>query len=81
MGPPSWWLPYIQQLYKNALMLPSDELDALDDAAADADAHVMMGATVRDGDSSYCSQVFINRDGEFEDVHHKLKPRFLERSV
>lgn len=81
MGPPSWWLPYMQQLYKNALTLPSDELDALGDAAADANAHVMMGATVREGDSLYCSQVFINRDGEFEGVHHKLKPTFLERSV
>lgn len=81
MGPPSWWLPYQQQLYKNALTLPSDELDALAAAADEADAHVMMGATVRDGDSLYCSQVFINRDGEFEGVHHKLKPTFLERAV
>jgi aliphatic nitrilase len=81
MGPPSWWLPYQQQFYKNALTLPSDELDALAAAADEADAHVMMGATVRDGDSLYCSQVFINRDGEFEGVHHKLKPTFLERAV
>lgn len=81
MGPPSWWLPYQQQLYKNALTLPSDELDALAGAADEADAHVMMGATVRDGDSLYCSQVFINRDGEFEGVHHKLKPTFVERAV
>lgn len=81
MGPPSWWLPYLQQLHKNALTFPSDELDALGEAADEANAHVMMGATVREGDSLYCSQVFINRDGEFEGVHHKLKPTFLERAV
>ncbi|WP_052367853.1 MULTISPECIES: carbon-nitrogen hydrolase family protein [Haloferax] len=81
MGPPSWWLPYQQQLYKNALTLPSDEVDALAAAADDADAHVMIGATVREGDSLYVSQVFLNRDGEFEGVHHKLKPTFLERAV
>lgn len=81
MGPPSWWLSYQQQLYKNALTLPSDELDALAAAANEADAHVMIGATVRNDDSLYCSQVFINRDGEFEGVHHKLKPTFLERAV
>jgi len=81
MGPPSWWLPYQQQLYKNALTLPSDELDALTAAANEADAYVMRGATVREGDSLYCSQVFLDRDGEFEDVHHKLKPTFLERAV
>jgi len=81
MGPPSWWLPYQQQLHKNALTLPSDELDALAAAADEADAHVMIGATVRDGDSLYVSQVYLNRDGEFEGVHHKLKPTFLERAV
>jgi aliphatic nitrilase len=81
MGPPSWWLPHMQKLYKNALTLPSDELDELKEAAVEADSHVMMGATVRDGDTLYCSQVFIDRDGEFEGVHHKLKPTFLERAV
>lgn len=81
MGAPSWWLQFQGPFYENALTIPSDELDAIREAAAEADAHVMLGATVREGDSLYCAQVFVDRHGEYRGQHRKLKPTHLERAI
>jgi predicted amidohydrolase len=81
MGDPSWWMKFYLEMFKNSIVIPSSATDALCDAAKDANTYVMMGATSKFGNSLYCTQIFISKEGKILGIHRKVKPTHLERAV
>ncbi|MGD9765610.1 MAG: carbon-nitrogen hydrolase family protein [Candidatus Binatia bacterium] len=72
------------ELFKNSMEIPGPEVDALCEAAAAANAFVVMGITERRADTSgtlYNTQLFIDRRGEVLGKHQKLVPTVTERLV
>lgn len=69
--------------YENSLSIPSEELDALIDAARSANAYVVMACNERDerpGTATvYNSLLFIGREGSLIGKHRKLVPVGVER--
>jgi nitrilase len=72
------------QLFNNSVELPSAEIDAICEAAADAQAFVVMGLTERRANTTgtlYNTQLFIDRRGKIVGKHQKLVPTIGERIV
>ena len=72
------------RLYRNAVVIPGPETEALGAAAARAQCHVMIGACERasaHAGTLYNSQVLIGPDGRVLNVHRKLTPTVGERLV
>ncbi len=72
------------QLYRNSVVIPGDDTDALGQAARDADCHVVIGVCERAGPDAgtlFNSQLTIGADGEILNVHRKLTPTVGERLV
>ena len=69
--------------YENSISIPSEELDALIDAARSANAYVVMGCNERDerpGTATvYNTLLFIGREGNLIGKHRKLIPTGMER--
>jgi aliphatic nitrilase len=75
---------YAERLFNNAVEIPGPEIDALCDAAREANAYVVMGACERSRASQgtlYNSQVFIDWHGRLLGKHQKLVPTHAERVV
>lgn len=66
-----------------AVDIAGNGLFRVQEAAADAGVHVVIGcierATDRGGHSAYCSAVQIGADGRIRSVHRKLMPTYEER--
>jgi nitrilase len=72
------------ELFKNSLVAPSPQLDALGAAAADANAYVVMGACEKAPNTTgtmYNSQLYIGPDGSLLGRHVKVMPTVGERLV
>ena len=72
------------RLYRNAVVIPGPETEALGAAAARAQCHVMIGVCERasaHAGTLYNSQVLIGPDGRVLNVHRKLTPTVGERLV
>ena len=69
--------------YENSISIPSEELDALVDAARSANTYVVMACNERDGRPGtatvYNTLLFIGREGKLIGKHRKLVPVGLER--
>ena len=69
--------------HKNAVDIPSGDLNGLCDLAAKHDIAVYLGtierAADRGGHSLYCSLIYINNTGKIGSVHRKLMPTYEER--
>lgn len=86
-----WWLdlgdptcygmPFYKQLYKNALEIPSPELQRIGEAARKNEIFVCMSATVRDQGSLYLAQLWFDDKGNLIGQHRKIKPTNAERTV
>lgn len=86
-----WWLDlgdptcygmkYFKELYKNALTLPSKELEQIGTAARNNHIYVCMSATIRDGASLYLAQIWFDSNGNMIGQHRKIKPTNAERTV
>jgi len=85
-----WWIfmdtplaggHFDQELYANAIEIPSDTTDALCDAARRNGIHVVMGLTERAGGSLYLAQIFIDDQGRIVGHRRKLKPSHSERRI
>jgi len=73
--------PFLQRLYDQAVVVPSQATDALSAAAKEAKCYVVMGLNERDGGTLYNSQLFISPDGEIMGRRRKLVPTSHERLV
>jgi aliphatic nitrilase len=72
------------RLFNNSVEIPSPEIDAICQAAADARTFVVMGLTQRRAFTTgtlYNTQLFIDKRGQIVGKHHKLVPTIGERIV
>ena len=86
-----WWLdfgdptvygmPFYKMLYRNALVIPSAELEAIGKAARAEQMYVCMSATIRDGGSLFLAQIWFDAEGNMIGQHRKIKPTNAERTV
>lgn len=79
------WISVRIRFYDNALLIPSDDTDRLCQAAARADAHVVIGCNEMDPrrgvHTIYNTLLFIERSGRILGRHRKTMPTFVERAV
>ncbi len=76
--------PFIKELFKNAVEVPSPTTDALCEAARDAKSTVVVGINERDPGTLgtlYNTQLFIDAGGRILGKHRKLVPTWTERLV
>lgn len=83
----SFVLPPVQQgaphmeLYKEAVIVPSPETDALAAAAKKANAVIVVGVNERDHGSLYNTQLIFDADGTLALKRRKITPTYHERMV
>ena len=73
-----------RELFKNSVVVPSQETDQLCAAAKEAQAYVVMGINEKEAGTlgtMYNTQLFIHKDGYLMGKHQKLVPTFIERIV
>ena len=79
------WLPVRVRFYDNALLIPSEDSERLCQAAATANAHVVIGCNEMDSrrgvHTIYNTLLFIERSGKILGTHRKTVPTFVERAV
>jgi aliphatic nitrilase len=72
------------ELFKNAVEIPGPEIEALQAAARDANAYVVVGVCEKVAGTlgtMFNSQVFLGPDGTYMGKHQKLMPTVGERLV
>ncbi len=72
------------ELYKNAVVIESDDVRKICKAAADAHVYVVMGLTEKKANQTggmYNSQLFIDRNGTIIGKHQKMAPTIGEKMV
>jgi aliphatic nitrilase len=75
---------FYQELFKNAVVVPSPATDQLGQAAKKARAYVVMGINEKEANSYgtlYNASLFFNPEGELIGKHRKLVPTIYERMV
>lgn len=74
-----------QTYWENSVSIPSPAIEALGEAAKQANAYVVIGVIERDGDFSggtlYCTILYFAPDGQLIGKHRKLKPTAAERLI
>ena len=78
-----WWQAAAEYL-ANGVEIPGPETDRLRGAAREAGIDVVIGVAERDTRSqgtTYCTLLFISREGEILGRHRKIKPTLHERAV
>lgn len=70
-----------RRYFDSAIVVPGPETERLGQAAAAANAHVVMGVIERDGGTLYCTVLFFAPDGALLGKHRKLMPTAGERLV
>ncbi len=79
------WIPVRLRFYDNALIIPSEDTERLCQAAAKANAHVVIGCNEMDPrpgvHTLYNTLLFIDRSGRILGRHRKTMPTFVERAV
>lgn len=79
------WIPVRVRFYDNAVLIPSEDTDRLCQAAARANAHVVIGCNELDSrpgvHTLYNTLLFIDRAGRILGRHRKTVPTFVERAV
>ncbi len=66
-------------LVENAVTVPGEAFGRLQATAAEADAHIVMGAQERSGGTLYNTMFFLHRNGRDFVLHRKLMPTYTER--
>jgi predicted amidohydrolase len=79
------WIPVRVRFYDNAVLAPSEVTEALGEAAARANAHVVIGCNEMDPrpgvHTIYNTLLFIDRSGKLLGRHRKCMPTFVERAI
>jgi nitrilase len=66
---------------ESAIEVPGTQTQRLGDAAAAAQAYVVIGVIEREGGTCYCTVLFFGPDGSLLGKHRKLMPTALERMI
>ena len=80
----SLWDQACETYLANAVEIPSPTTDRLCSAAQEAGVDVVIGVAELDSKTrgtTYCTLLFISREGQILGRHRKLKPSFGERAV
>ncbi|WQQ28538.1 carbon-nitrogen hydrolase family protein [Nocardioides bizhenqiangii] len=72
---------FVKRLYANAVSVPGPVLQRIGEAAAAANAYVVVGVTEVDGGTLYNTLLYIGPDGRLLQRHRKLMPTGGERTV
>ena len=79
------WVPVRVRFYDNAVLIPSEDTERLGQAAAKANAYVVIGCNEMDPrrgvHTIYNSLLFLDRSGKVLGRHRKTMPTFVERAV
>ena len=79
------WIPVRIKFYDNALLIPSEDTERLGEAAARANAYVVIGCNEMDPRAGvhtiYNTLLFFDRSGKILGRHRKTMPTFVERAV
>jgi nitrilase len=79
------WIPVRVRFYDNALLIPSEDTERLGEAAAKANAYVVLGCNEMDPRAGvhtiYNTLLFLDRSGKILGCHRKTMPTFVERAV
>ena len=79
------WVLVRVRFYDNALLIPSEDTERLCQAAAQANAYVVIGCNEMDSrpgvHTVYNTLLFIDRAGKILGRHRKTMPTFVERAV
>ncbi len=79
------WVPVRVRFYDNALLIPSEDTERLGQAAAKANAYVVIGCNEMDPrrgvHTIYNTLLFLDRSGKVLGRHRKTMPTFVERAV
>jgi nitrilase len=79
------WIPVRVRFYDNALLIPSEDTERLGEAAAKANAYVVLGCNEMDSRAGvhtiYNTLLFLDRSGKILGRHRKTMPTFVERAV
>ncbi len=74
-----------QTYWENSVSIPSPAIEALGEAANEANAYLVIGVIERDGEFSggtlYCTMLYFAPDGQLIGKHRKLKPTAAERLI
>lgn len=85
-----WWawldsaadgMRFVSEYAQNSLTTDSAEMNRILEAAKKHEIYVVLGFSHRVGGSNYMAQAFITEDGKLQDIRHKLKPTFVERTI
>lgn len=85
-----WWvwldsvaagMAFVPSYTANSMTRSGVEMARIQEAAAAAGIHVVLGFSERDGGSLYMAQSIISDTGELIGVRRKLKPTHVERTV
>lgn len=70
-----------RRYYENAISLPGEESGQIGEAAAKADAFVIIGCIEKEENSAtlYCTAAYWGPDGQYLGKHRKVKPTAAER--
>jgi predicted amidohydrolase len=79
------WAAVRIRFYDNAIIIPSEDTSRLCTAAAEANAHVVVGCNEMDPragvNTIYNTLIFIDRSGKILGRRRKVMPTFVERAV
>jgi len=81
LGSPAWGVPFFLEMYANTVEIPSATTRTLSEAARANGVHLVMGMDEKGGGSLYCTQLWIDDQGEIIGRHRKLKATHVERTV
>lgn len=70
-----------RRYFESAINVPGPETAALGEAAANAQAWVVVGVIERDGGTLYCTVLFFGPDGTLAGKHRKVMPTAMERLI
>ena len=72
---------FVQRLYAQAVSVPGPTLQRIGEAAAEANAYVVIGVTEVEGGTLYNTLLYLGPDGRLLQRHRKLMPTGGERTV
>jgi nitrilase len=70
-----------QRLLEESVIIPSDAIDAIGNAAKEANMVVSIGVNERDGGTIYNTQLLFDADGKLIQRRRKLTPTYHEKMV
>ncbi|MBH8561536.1 carbon-nitrogen hydrolase family protein [Nostoc sp. CENA67] len=84
-SPVDSWMELRTRFFDNSMLIPSEDTERLCEAAAKANAIVVIGCNEMDSRPGvytiYNTLLYINRDGKVLGRHRKVMPTFVERAV